>query len=366
MSEEVQETLSEYDSIVAELERSKAAGDAPKLPDGIVLDAEFTTGFYRKRPCLEEFVAARYPAEAYDSWFTSATEDKDGNPRVPWGPGWSNPSWSPEFKDRGDLPTTLVVRSQVRRQATRMQRARSATRHRFKQYIGGDPSLRLVRNRQITLPTERVLTLIDELITRQRDGMISVHMIDGRPVDLLELKAGVLSVGRVPLPAPQPNPPLDSIANDDPAGNPYPQYIEGSYPGDPEADKVLNRMLEDKKGEHLDGIDDLLDALSDAAKGIAESAKGVDEGVELSGTAKDEENAADGVETIPPEAASSEEQTPGEDPISDTDDVDSAADEGVTEEAEAPAVADESTEVAATPSSAPATQSKKNKKGNKR
>lgn len=256
--EQSQEELNEYDSIVAELSRSKAAGEAPALPAGIVLDEAFPGGFYKKRPCLEEFVAARYPAESYDTFFTSAAEDMNGNPCIPWGPGWSNTGWVNQEK-LGELPAVLHVRSQVRRQATRTQRATAPTRHRFKQYLFGDPSHRLIRNRNLSVQTSRALAGIDELIEKERLGLLTVHLPNGARVDLIALKAAELKVYGLPLPAPQPNPPLDSIANDDPAGNPMPQYIEGSFPGDPAAERALENMLKDKQNELSDDETDPLD-----------------------------------------------------------------------------------------------------------
>lgn len=271
MPEELQETLSEYDSLVAEIERAKTAGEAPALPEGIVLDAEFPGGFYKKRPCLEEYVAARYPADTYDSFFSSATETEDGTPRIPWGPGWSNPGWvDPVVLE--ELPKVLHVRSQVRRQATRTQRATAPKRHRFKQYLFGDPSHRLIRNRNLAVQTSRVLAGIDELIEKEQLGLLTVHLPNGARLDLLALKAAEFKVHALPLPAPQPNPPLDSIANDEPAGNPMPQYIEGSFPGDPAADRALDNMLKDKKSEQRDTEDE------DPINGEDPLAEGADDG----------------------------------------------------------------------------------------
>lgn len=274
--EQDQETLSEYDSLVAELARAKAAGEAPVLPRGIVLDDEL--GFYRVRPCLEEFVAAGYSADTYGTWFTSATTGEDGAPRIPWGPGWSNSSWAPEQRELwkfDKLPAVLVVRSQVRRLGTRTTRARAPSRHRFKQFLFGDPSFRLVRNGERQVAAAMVSKHLDELIEKEAQGMLSVHFVDGRRLNLDLLKAGLVETDAAPLPAPQANPPLDSAANDDPSGIPIPTYIDGTYIGDPSAAATLEQMLRDKAAEQgeLPGgdSDPLLDAPSSEDKPAEET-----------------------------------------------------------------------------------------------
>lgn len=237
-----------HDTVMAELAKLKEdANYVPALPKGIVLDAEMPDGYYMTRPCLEEFVASGYKAELYDSWFTE-TLAKDSISA--WGPGWSDPNWT---RAKGELieslPPVLAVRSQVRRTNTRTARARAPSRHRFKQFLFGDPSYRLVRNGERQVSSDKVLANLNELIDKETQGILSVHFLDGRRLNLELLKNGLVEASVPSLPAPLPNPPLDSIANDDPSGNPMPTFIDGSYPGDPAAAATLEQMLKDKAAE---------------------------------------------------------------------------------------------------------------------
>jgi hypothetical protein len=242
--------LSVHDRVMAELAKLKEdATYVPALPKGVVLSQDKNVapdGYYVTRPCLEEFVAAGYKAEDYEGWFKPGA-DPDVSA---WGPPWSNPNWT---KDQGELvaklPDVLVVRSQVRRTNTRTARARAPSRHRFKQFLFGDPSYRLVRNGERQVVSTKVLSNLDELIDKEAQGLLSVHFIDGRRLNLELLKGGLLEVEAPSLPAPLPNPPLDSAANDDPSGNPIPTFIDGTYQGDPAAAATLEQMLRDKAAE---------------------------------------------------------------------------------------------------------------------
>lgn len=246
MDQVQEQTDTRYEKLVAEVAKAKADHTyQPVLPGNVVMDAEFPDGFYVMRPSIEEFVSHGYKAENYDTFFGGVFEAG----KQAWGPGWSE---KPEF---------LKVRSQVRRVGTRTQRATSSTRHRFKQYLFNDPSHRLVRNGERTVPAAKVVKHIDELIKKEADGILSVHTLDGRKVNLQALKAGIMDVAAAALPAPQPNPPLDSIANDTPSGNPMPIFIDGTFPGDATADRALGHMLADKRSEQGDAeeADPLMD-----------------------------------------------------------------------------------------------------------
>lgn len=195
-----------------------------------------------KRPCIEEFLAAGYKEEQYDTYFGDS-----------YGPGWSNPSRKkpeegPEPREDG-LPHHLVVHSQVRRVGTRTVRATSPTRHRFKQYLFGDPSRRLVRNGRVTVPTDLVYSNLEELALKEKQGILSVHLADGSRVNLESLLSGMPQVAALPLPSPQAHPPLDSIANDSPSGIPMQTYIDGTFAGDPAAQRALDSMVGEKKDE---------------------------------------------------------------------------------------------------------------------
>jgi len=267
-TEEAAPTIHEL--VVAELAKLKEdASYVPALPKGIVLDESYPDGYYMTRPCLEEFVASGYKAENYDAWFSSG----DGAVGA-WGPGWSNPDWVPGQNELlSSLPEVLVVRSQVRRVATRTTRARSPSRHRFKQFLFGDPSYRLVRNGERQVTSAKVLANLNELIDKETAGLLSVHFIDGRRLNLEFLKGGLVEVEAPSLPAPLPNPPLDSAENDAPAGIPMTTFIDGTFPGDPAAADTIGQMLKDKAAEQgeLPG-EEVLDKLRDAVNAIIDHA----------------------------------------------------------------------------------------------
>lgn len=263
------------EQVQAELDKKKAdPSHVLVLPEQVVVDAEFPDGFYFKRPCIQEFTSHGYGADQYDTYFGGTVEA--GKPA--WGPGWSDPNWSKDLPD--GLPNTLHVVSQVRRVGTRTARATSPTRHRFKQYLFGNPSHRLVRNRKLALHTSKVLANIDELILKEKQGILSVHHADGRRVNLLALKNeefdDVFAAARPA--APQANFPLDSIANDTPSGIPFPIFVEGTWDGDPARERALKSMRADKAaelGEDQDeakdpALDDSLDEEDDAEDDTAD------------------------------------------------------------------------------------------------
>ncbi len=279
-SQDKQETATSYEQVVAEVAKAKSDPNyVPQLPEGYVLDAEMPDGVYRVRPCLEEFMAAGYPREDYDKRFGGPVEAG----KEAWGPPWSNPNWRKPTPN--GLPDTLHVVSQVRRVGTRTARATAPTKHRFKQYLFGDPSHRLVRNRRIVLNTGKVLDNIDELITKEQQGILSVHHADGRRVDLQALKDMRADdvFGAPRLASPPPNFPLDSIANDTPAGIPYQTFIDGTFDGDVSADRALASMRADKASELGEETEPFVDPaseeahdeqqeLSSGAEGVAEEA----------------------------------------------------------------------------------------------
>jgi hypothetical protein len=203
-----------------------------------------------KRPCIEEFMSAGCKAEQYDGYFGEE-----------WGPGWSNPGWTAQgTKDDEELddairqlglPDVFVVHSQVRRVATRTVRAVQPTRHRFKQYLLGDPHKRLTRRRPVVITARDLLRNVDTFIADEAAGKLSVHTKDGRRLDLVRLKEGLpLLSASPPIPALY-NPRLDSIQHDKPAGIPLPVYVDGTFPGDPAAQRALERITAEKKAEAI-------------------------------------------------------------------------------------------------------------------
>lgn len=149
--------------------------------------------------------------------------------------------------DNDGLPDVLHVKSQVRAVGNRTLRARHPTRHRFKQYLFGNPSLRLVRKRVLRLSAAQVRAGIDELIDKEAAGILSVHAPNGARIDLAALKDGQVVMAQLPAPAPLPNKPLDSAANDVPAGENMPQHLGGTFPGDPIAQQTAARLSAEKQ-----------------------------------------------------------------------------------------------------------------------
>lgn len=239
--------LSWSEQVEAELTKKKANPSyVMTLPEGAVIDASMPDGYYRKRPCKEEFLAA-YPNSDYDEYFRALNEDDDG---IMWGPPWSDPQWNAKkLLENMTVPEYFQVQSQVRRVATRSKRAAAPTRHRFKQFLFGNPSFRMVRGRNVKVPAMVVLTNLDELIAKEEAGLLSVHLPDGRYIDLMALKAGQLAAASVPTPAPQPNPPLDSITQDVNGGQHIPEMLDGTYYNDPAAERAVENMLKDKANE---------------------------------------------------------------------------------------------------------------------
>lgn len=116
-----------------------------------------------------------------------------------------------------------VVHNTARSRTNRMLRAASPGKPGMKQYIGGEH--RLVRGRPVTLTDDQFAAHLEELRSKSAAGAVEVFTTDGRKVDLTTLEAGPSA----PVP-PLPNPPLDSIQNDKPAG----QFIPQMPGGEPE------------------------------------------------------------------------------------------------------------------------------------
>ena len=154
------------------------------------------------------------------------------------------------MSEKQQLPEVLYVKSQVRRQHTRLVRAKQPTRHRFKQYLFSDPSLRMVRNRSVRVKTSDILANLDELLAKEAVGILSVHTADGGRVCLNSLRNGdLVAYSKAPTFGGIPNRQLDSIANDIPAGIPLPDYVNGSFAGDPAAERVIEEIVAEKHEE---------------------------------------------------------------------------------------------------------------------
>lgn len=126
----------------------------------------------------------------------------------------------PTTKEK-NMSVKYAVHSTVRGRHNRTLRAQSPVHHTLTQHLaGGD--YRLVRGRPVQLTEEKFQLLLPELREKAAAGILEVKTLDGRLVDLTTLETSTL-----PAPVPAPHPPLDSIANDKPAGNPMPQFPGG-------------------------------------------------------------------------------------------------------------------------------------------
>ena len=153
-------------------------------------------------------------------------------------------------QDSSALPEKFFVHNMVRRIETRRARAASPRRHRFKQYLFGDPSRRLVRSRPLAITRDELVKHIEELRRRRREGLIEVKTPDGRFLDL-----ETLNIGRAaPVPQ-QPHPPLDSVENDRPAGVMASSMPGGMPYGDPAAARSAQKLGEEKLKE-AEGADE--------------------------------------------------------------------------------------------------------------
>lgn len=199
----------------------------------------------KKTPCLEEFVAAGYPAERYEAHFAELRERGED-----WSPTWSSAALVKPI-DADLLPPMLEVRSQVRKIGSRITRRQQPVRHRFKQYLFSDPTKRLLRTRGVRVTAEELVRNYEELLVKESCGILAVHTLDGRRLDLASLKDGILRMAGKASENTAPQPPLDTIAADVPAGIPLSQFIDGTFDGDPAAERVLAEIAETKRQEGL-------------------------------------------------------------------------------------------------------------------
>lgn len=102
------------------------------------------------------------------------------------------------------------IHSLVRRVETRHQRMLSAERHRFSMLLGGG-LLRVIRRRPTTVTKGVIEKLLPELLEKEKRGMLMVTTLQGQRIDLGTLKA----IEGLPPVAPMPEPPLDSVENDE-------------------------------------------------------------------------------------------------------------------------------------------------------
>jgi len=81
-----------------------------------------------------------------------------------------------------EAPSFFLIENMVRRQGTRLHRARSATRHRFKQFIGAK---RVLRNKKLPLTEGEFRLHEKQIVEMLLAGIIAVHTPDGLRVTTL-------------------------------------------------------------------------------------------------------------------------------------------------------------------------------------
>jgi len=146
-------------------------------------------------------------------------------------------------------PELFKIHSLVRDVSTRLQRAKSPTRHRFSMLLGGG-LIRVTRKRPVTVTKSVVVRMQSELLDREAQGMLKLTNMVGQRVDIETLEVvEELSPGQ-----PLPRPPLDSAAADNryPVGEPKPMF-RGGLTSDQEAEvpEVVKPDLPEGKDEEL-------------------------------------------------------------------------------------------------------------------
>jgi hypothetical protein len=138
------------------------------------------------------------------------------------------------------MATTFLIHSTVRGRHNRTQRAAQPAHHRFKQYIG-DQQLRLIRGRPLALTEEAFQKALPEIKAKAALGILEVRTPGGERIDLETLQPVAPAAPSAPLP----NPPADSIANDQPWGETIPRYAgDEPDPGAPQEEPKLLSGLE--------------------------------------------------------------------------------------------------------------------------
>lgn len=159
-------------------------------------------------------------------------------------------------QERDTLPSGVPPRvfyqvvSTVRKPTTRMLRAASPVHHRLKQYLfngSKTPTRRLVRNRAVVITEAELKLNLKELQDKCKAGILEVRTMSGRLVNLKDMSVAP----EKPVP-PLPHPPLDSVANDVPAGVHEPMFMGGATIIDPAADQVAAELAERKREEFED------------------------------------------------------------------------------------------------------------------
>lgn len=136
---------------------------------------------------------------------------------------------APEEKPQDVTEEKFLLKNAVRGRMNRTLRAQQPVHHRLKQYIAGG-KYRVIRGRPVVLKRSEVDKHFDELKTKIAAGVFDLCTLDGRLVNIDSLEP-IKELGPS---APLPNPPLDSIANDQQnVGQHMPQFPGGHVEGQP-------------------------------------------------------------------------------------------------------------------------------------
>lgn len=120
-------------------------------------------------------------------------------------------------------PTFYAIHSLVRRQKTKLTRTTAPKRHRFMLHIGGgDIKVRRGKHRPTVIREGLFMRHLRDIKEKADAGMIEVRTPTGQLVDL-----DTFEVAPLPPPKPTPDPPVDTAADDKPAGEPQRVYPEG-------------------------------------------------------------------------------------------------------------------------------------------
>lgn len=113
------------------------------------------------------------------------------------------------------------IHNTTRDPKTRLVRSSSPITSKMTLLLGGG-SIRCMRNRPATVTESALRRMLPELVEKASFGLIRVTTLKGEQVDLGTLKA----LEKAPPAPPKPKPPVDSAANDKPAGIPMAKYAD--------------------------------------------------------------------------------------------------------------------------------------------
>ena len=127
---------------------------------------------------------------------------------------------------RKELPQVYHVQNTVRRVGTRLHRAKSATRHRFKLWVNGR---RLLRNQKMPLTAKQFEACKEQIEKMVLAGQVALFLPDGMRVTSLPdgrmvfTKAnGAMKIGEMPASSPAPSPKAE-VKSEEPEGDVVPQ-----------------------------------------------------------------------------------------------------------------------------------------------